>query len=318
MTWHYFMHEEAGPGVRLAEGGEREAGTLRAEVLYRVEGTKELDGRKLLQFEMHRGGQITNTDLLTVNEDGVRCWARIDDEGQLTKLDPPQLIVSAPLEVGHTWDFDNESNGTKVHQHYEIIGQGQIDTAAGEFRAFHIRCEQDSPMKMTIDRWFAPGIGIVKDITETYSDAGEMLRRITLELSRQPRVDERPDVTVRPGDNKLKVTLSQEAVGGSQSVFLSVAPKICARWQGRALHPGAKIRALWIAESVPGVAPPDYTIDEATATATASDSHGIFTLGRPAGGWTPGVYRVEFYIDGTFADAAKLKIMKPAAAAFGE
>jgi hypothetical protein len=67
---------------------------------------------------------------------------------------------------------------------------------------------------------------------------------------------------------------------------------------------------------VDGVAPPDYVVDEANATATAPDAHGVFTVGRPQGGWTPGIYRVEFYVDGALADAVKLKIVKSEASKF--
>jgi len=316
MTWHYNMIEESGPSVRLSDESDREAGILQAKVVYRMDGTEELDGKKMLKFEMHRAGRITNTDLMTVDEIGVRCWARIDDSGQLTMFDSPQPMVASPITVGHTWDFETNFGGTKVHQHYEIVGEAEIDTPAGTFRAFHIRCEQSIPGKMTIDRWFAPGVGIVKDVTETHSDTGELLRRITLELTEEPKVAERPQIKVRPELSKLRVTVGPDAVGESRNAFLSVTPKICARWQGRGLQPHSKIRARWIAEEVEGVAPPDYTIDEATTFATLPDSHGVFTLGRPEGGWTPGTYRVEFYVNSGFVDSVKLRIIRPAAAAF--
>jgi hypothetical protein len=315
-TWQYNMIEEAGPGARLSDEANNEAGTLRAAVVYRIQGQREVDGRKLLEFEMHRAGRITNTDLLAVDEHGIQCWARVDEAGQLTKLDPPLPIISAPVSVGTTWDFDGESAGGKVHQHYEIVGRADVKTPAGTFHAFHIRGEQNAPGPMTIDRWFVPGIGIVKDVTETRSDSGELLRRITLELNEQPKVTPRPEIKVRAGTSKISVSLGPEAVGESRNEFLSVSPKICARWRGRDLREHSKIRVLWIAEQVEGVAPPDYTIDEAAATATAPDSHGVFTLGRPENGWTPGIYRVEFYVDGGFADAAKLKITESAATRF--
>ena len=168
---------------------------------------------------------------------------------------------------------------------------------------------------MTIDRWFVPGVGIIKDVTETRSDSGDLLRRISLELAESPKVQDRPQLRARPAANKLTVSLGQEAIGESRNTFVSAAPKICARWQGHGLPAHAKIRALWIAERIQGVAPPDYTIDEAKAIATAADSHGVFTLGRPEDGWSPGVYRVEFYVDDQFADAAKLKVINSPAAA---
>jgi hypothetical protein len=315
-AWYYNMIEEAGPSARLSDESQKESGTLRVPVVYRIQGQRELDGRALLEFEMHRGGRVTTTDLLTVDEHGVQCWARIDENGGLTKFDPPLPIVASPVSVGTTWDFDGETDGAKIHQHYEIVGRADVTTPAGTFHAFHIRAEQTEPGPMTIDRWFVPGVGIVKDVTETKSDSGELLRRITLELAEQPRIAPRPEVKVRAEQNKLTASLGQEAIGESRNEFMTGAPKICARWQGRNLRDGSKVRVLWIAEQVEGVAPPDYTIDEATARATASDSHGVFTLMRPKDGWTPGIYRVEFYLDGVFADAAKLKIVSSKASRF--
>src|SRR5437868_15379255 len=86
MTWRYNMTEEAGPGARLSDEVGHEVGTLHAPVFYRIEGTKEIDGRQLLEFEIHRSGRITHTDLLTADDHGLLCWGRVDDSGRLTKL----------------------------------------------------------------------------------------------------------------------------------------------------------------------------------------------------------------------------------------
>src|SRR5205814_1929108 len=113
-------------------------------------------------------------------------------------------------------------------------------------------------------------------------------------------------------NNKLTVSVGKDAVGAATDQFGASTEKIYTRWQGYGLRQGASIRAVWIAEDVGDAADPDSTIDEATTTATASDSHGVFTLARPETGWTPGIYRVEIYLDGAFADAVKLKISKEA------
>ena len=312
-AWRYRMSEEAGPGVRLTDDARRESGRLDVDVVYRIRGTREIDGRDLLEFEMHRAGRIINTDLMTVDDHGIQCWARVDENGQLSKLDPPLPIVMAPLDLGTNWDFDGNSADGKVHQHYQVVGEDQVSVPAGEFRAFHIHGEQSAPGPMTIDRWFAAGVGIVKDVTETRSESGQLLRRISLELADSPKVEPRPQVKTRPSTNKLTVSVGQEAVGESRNTFVSVAPKICARWQGHGLPPHARIRARWVAEQVEGVTPPEYTIDEAKTIATAPDSHGVFTLGSPEEGWAPGAYRVDFYVDDQFEETARLKIVQSAA-----
>src|ERR1700730_8909595 len=109
---------------------------------------------------------------------------------------------------------------------------------------------------------------------------------------------------------KLVVSLTSEPLGKPVSKFYSDTPNIYARWEGHYLREQAKIRAVWIAENIGDVAPPNYTIDEATATAPAADARGVFVLSRPEGGWAPGDYRVEFSVDDDLIETVKLKISK--------
>src|SRR5438477_10224117 len=68
MSWKYNMTQEAGEGFKLSNPKPDPDGKIRASVTYRLNGTKNLDGKQLLEFEMHRAGTVTNIDLLTVNE----------------------------------------------------------------------------------------------------------------------------------------------------------------------------------------------------------------------------------------------------------
>jgi hypothetical protein len=165
-------------------------------------------------------------------------------------------------------------------------------------------------MSMTIDRWFVNGVGIVKDITATEMPDGDLLRRITLQLKERPKVAPRPEVKPMAPPKKVSVTLGAVPIGSSANQFSAGTPKIYARWQGRSLRTGAKIRAVWVAENVSGAASPNYTVDEATAVANSPDAHGVFTLSRPDEGWIPGDYRVDIYLDADLIDSAKLKITK--------
>ncbi len=310
MSWNYKMTQELGEGLRLSDLKADVDGKFRAAVTYRLDGTQKVDDKDLLKFEMHRAGVITNTDLITVDKRGVVCVARIDLNGQIVKLDPPQILVAAPLRTGTMWEFNGEISHSKVHQHYEIIGEEDVKVPAGKFHAFHIRGKQKSPGAMTIDRWFVNGTGIVKDVTETRTETNELLRRISLELNGSPKITARPEVKAVEGTKKLSATLAKQPMGQSMVDFAADTPKIYARWQGHGLRNQAKIRAVWIAENMGDDAPPDYKADEATTTATAPDSHGIFTLSRPDNGWVRGDYRVEFYVDDALVDTVKVTIAK--------
>ena len=307
MAWRYNMIQEFGEGVSVNGLTSGADGRVRTDVLYRLAGTENVGGKALFKFEMHREGVVTNTDLMTVDDGGIKCAARIGVSGDTIKLDPPQTIVAAPLHTGATWDFDGKLDGADVHQHYAVGGEENVQVPAGRFRAFHIHAEQTGPNPTSIDRWFVNGTGIIKDVTSVQNKQGYFLRRISLLLKEPPKITPRPEVKPL---KKLSAGVSREAVGSFATTFPADTPKIYARWQGRGLRNQSRIRAVWIAEEIGGDTPPNYTIDEATAVASNPDGRGVFMLEKPDGGWAPGVYRVEFYVDDELTDTVRLEIAK--------
>jgi hypothetical protein len=310
MSWRYNMTQELGQGVRVADSKAGADGKVHLPVLYRIAGTENVDGKDLLKFEMHRAGVVTNTDLLTVNEHGIICSARINLDGELIKLAPPQTMIAMPLKPGTSWNFAGEVADMKVRQHYDVTGEEDVNVPAGKFRAFRVRGEQTSPSPMTIDRWFVTGTGIVKDVTTMRSSSGDLLERISLELMEQPKIVDRPEVKSDGGPKKISVSLAKERFGKATTTFSSDTSRIYARWHGDRLRKGAKVRAVWIAENIGDIAPPDYMADEASTIAEGPSSHGAFVLSRPDDGWALGDYRAEFYVDDALVETVKLKIVK--------
>ena len=307
-SWRYNMTEEIGKGLNIPNVKTDTDGKIHLPVVYRLEGTEDVDGKDLLKFEMHRAATITNTDLLTVDEHGITCWARVNLDGELVKFIPPQLMIAAPLRKGTVWNFDGKAGELKVQQHYHVLGEEKIDVPAGQFQAFRIHGEQTTPNRMTIDRWFAPGVGIVKDITTMQDAKGDLLQRISLELAEKPKIVERPEVKPDIAPKRLEVSLAKDRFAKPMTTFSSSTPEIYARWQGQRLREGATVKAVWIAENIGEDFPQDYKIDEASAVAASPTARGAFTLEKPEDGWMPGDYRVEFYVDGVLVDAVKMKI----------
>ena len=259
---------------------------------------------------MHRAGIITNTDLLSVDDHGIFCWARINLDGELIKFNPPQTMIAAPLKKGAAWDFNGQAGDLKVQQHYDVVGEENIGVPAGKFQAFRIHGEQTAPNRMTIDRWFAPGVGIVKDVTAMQDAKGDLLQRISLELVENPKIVERPEVKSDATPKQLAVSLAKDRFGKPTKTFSSNTPEIYARWQGQRLRQGASVKAVWIAQNISEDLPQDYKVDEASVVAEAPTARGAFTLARPQDGWIPGDYRVEFYVDNVLVDTLKMKIVQ--------
>lgn len=304
------MTEEIGKGLNVSNAKADPDGKIRLPVVYRLEGTEDVDGKELLKFEMHRSGTITNSDLLTVDEHGITCWARVNLDGELVKFSPPQVMIANPLKKGAVWNFDGQAGELKVQQHYDVVGEEKIDVPAGQFQAFRIHGEQTMPNRTTIDRWFVQGVGIVKDVTTMEGAKGDLLQRISLELVEPPKIVTRPEVNLQAVPKRLAVSLGKDRFGKPTTSFTSTTPEIYARWQGQHLRQGATVKAVWIAENIGEEYPQDYKIDEASAMAASPTARGAFTLARPEDGWMPGEYRVEFYVDDVLIDAVKMKIVQ--------
>src|SRR5947207_15503107 len=108
-------------------------------------------------------------------------------------------MMSAPVRPGVKWNVNGQVGEMKVRQHYNVTGEEDVEVPAGEFHASRIHGEQTSPSPMTIDRWFVPGTGIVKDVTTMRIANGNLLERNSLELVARPNVVDALEVQSEAG-----------------------------------------------------------------------------------------------------------------------
>jgi hypothetical protein len=305
-TWNYEMTQQsANSYIELDDSKSKE----HFDVSYRIAGTQEIANLQFVKLEMYRGDIRTSTDFIRDEERGIVCGARMDASGAMLEFFPPQTMVMAPLKSGTKWKFDGKIGPTRVTQDYEIAGEEEVDLTAGKFHAWRIHCDQKAPSPATIDRWLAPGVGFVRVRTQAKAASGRVLQETLLELKEMPKIAAQRRPTPAAGGEKLTVGLSKEPTGGFTTVFNAAAPVIYAQWQGHDLPARAIVRAIWIAQDVADIAT-DYKIDQAEAVAPSPNSRGVFTLSAPEGGWTPGDYRVEFFVDNAPAGSVTLKITK--------
>src|SRR5438874_6043106 len=305
-TWNYeLVQEKPSDSLDLTEPNEQE----QIAVTYRLGGTEKIDNKDWARLEIYHGDTLESVDLIMPSEDGIVCQARMDAQRNLTKIDPPQHLVKRPLKIGTNWDFEGTIGDTKVSQHYETFGEEDVDVPAGKFHAWRIHCEQTLPAPATIDRWFVPTTGFVKVETIVKGASGGVLQKSSLSLKEPPKVTSAPQKNSPPQPDKLSAGVSNEPRGEFKTDFKSDAPAIYARWRGQGLPDHAKIRASFIADNVADVSA-DYEIDEASAVAPTPNSSGTFTLSQPEGGWAPGNYRVEFFLNDAPTETVKFKISK--------
>jgi hypothetical protein len=318
-SWEYELTETL-PG----------AAPVRSVVTVRV-GRQLLDGKETVKLETLSGNVVSKTELVSVDQNGIACLARSGKDGKIARLNPPEPIIAAPLEIGAAWELQGEVFGIKMHQRFTVTAEENVTVPAGNFRAFHLQCEDSSLMSIKLDRWFVPGTGFVKETTLLRGPG--MVQRATLELSKITEVISKPVVSPSPAppesspksaatvssaatpaepaatpSKKLTVEVSSDPAGGLKTHFNPDVVNIYVRWHGHDLPEGATIRVAWVAEDVGDLVEPNFVIDETESVAPAPDASARFTLGRPPDGWAEGKYRVEFYVDGLLVETVRVTI----------
>ncbi len=312
-------------------------------------GKQLLDGKEVAKLETLSNNVVSKTELVSVDEKGIVCLARSGKDGKIAKLNPPEPIIAAPLKVGGGWETEGEAAGVKMHQRFAVLAEESVTVPAGKFRAFHLQCKDTSLMSITLDRWFVPGTGFVKETTVVRGPG--VMQGMTLELKKITEVLPKPLVTTSrqrpsplrrhqrrrpksvavaspgappsqpaasPEENsappappkKLTVEVSSDPAGGLKTQFKSNVVNIYVRWHGHDLPDGATVRVAWVAEDVGDLVEPNFIIDETETVATAPDASARFTLGRPPDGWAEGKYRLEFYVDDLPVETIKVTIGK--------
>jgi hypothetical protein len=305
-TWNYELTQERpSESLDLTEPNAQE----QFAVTYRLGGTQKVDNKDWQRLEIYRGDSLESVDLVIADAEGMTCGARMDANGNIAKFSPSQQLVQRPFTAGTNWNFEGTVGETKVSQHYEIAGEEDVVVPAGKFHAWRIHCEQMVPRPATIDRWFVPTIGFVKVETAVKGESGSVLQRTSLQLKEPPKIEAAPRKNATTEIGKLSAGLASEPNGTFKTEFKSDTPAVYACWRGHELREKPEIRAVFIAENVADTSA-DYQIDESKATAPSPNSSGIFTLSRPENGWTPGNYRIEFFVNDELAQTVKFKIEK--------
>jgi hypothetical protein len=298
-------------------------------------GQEMLDGKEVVKLETLSEGAVSKTELVSVDANGIACLARSGKDGKVVKLNPPEPIIAAPLEVGAVWELEGEAAKNKMHQRFSVVAEESVTVPAGTYRAFHLKCEDSSLVSIKLDRWFAPGTGFVKEATVVRAPG--MLQSVTLELTRMtvpqepvapvqsaspkpavPAVAAAPtpsEQAVSPVEQpvapskKLTVEVSNDPGGGLKTTFKSDVANIYVRWRGHDLPEGARVRVAWVAEDVGDLVEPNFVIDETETVVPSPNATARFTLGRPPDGWAEGKYRVEFYVDGVPVEIVRITII---------
>ena len=110
---------------------------------------------------------------------------------------------------------------------------------------------------------------------------------------------------------KLAIITSDKYSQDEKNVFAPDAPKVFAVYRVVAA-PGLKLKAVWIAEKVPGLEPKTKMTENPETTFSARGEYiGSFPWSKPPQGYPIGSYTVNLYMDGVLKKTLGFRVEKP-------
>ncbi|MEO5722467.1 MAG: hypothetical protein ABIR71_13500 [Chthoniobacterales bacterium] len=277
----------------------------------RLAARESTDGQDHLKLETKSGDGFVQEQVIASSDRGVRLHSRRTGNEESVSFEPPRTLLPVPLQVGGKWELDDDVAGFTMHQEFKVVAEETIVVPAGEFRAYRLHCEQPWPLSISIDRWFAPGVGFVKDVTTTRGPTGRLLSRVQAVLTKfsiEPTVATATPAPRPSGPPKITVQISKERDGPPAHTFRSADSNIYVHWHGEHLAMNSRVRVAWVVEDVGDVAEPNFIVDQTETEVTAPEFGARFTLARPSDGWAEGKYRLELYLDDVLTEKVAVSI----------
>jgi hypothetical protein len=149
----------------------------------RIVSSKELNGETVVMLQSLQDGKPIQHETYLVTQAEVRR-SRSGSNGN-TAIEPPIPVLKLPLEAGKRWTWEgrlSEAGKTRpASAVFHVAAKESLKTPAGEFETFRVGmsmsvgpAEKDRQTQQNGSTiWYAPGVGIVKQLTDQTTELGE-------------------------------------------------------------------------------------------------------------------------------------------------
>ncbi|HEV8339000.1 MAG TPA: hypothetical protein VGR25_05005 [bacterium] len=157
------------------------------DLIVRASGTTQVGGIACQILESMINGVVTQRECYRREGGTLYVHVRIYPGGDIM-LSPPQPMLVLPPTLGRGWSWNGKAGATPARVAMQWAKMEQVTTAAGTFAAAQLYLEGVvGEERVQSWRWFAPGVGMVREDSIATSDGGSV--RIVAELRefRPPR-----------------------------------------------------------------------------------------------------------------------------------
>jgi hypothetical protein len=160
------------PGAPLPENSDYYPLKVGNKWVYRTSGGDTLtvqvsriekkDGVDRAVLEMLNDGKVLASEHLSSSARGVFRHRFADVEAPA-----PVCVLKYPLRKGEAWDMEMMVLGDSITSKARAGDAEEVGVPAGKYRAIPVRMEaQAGPIKFRMTAWYAPGVGMIKQVIE--------------------------------------------------------------------------------------------------------------------------------------------------------
>jgi photosystem II stability/assembly factor-like uncharacterized protein len=167
------MRQEFGPGVHP---NERYASLAKGNVLdttfvSQVTGYDVIRGEKYARVESRMNGSLWMTEWYRLTPEGL-FMGKTNEDGKEVVMTPPQKVLSRTLAPGESWTWKAADAPVTIAVH--VVGRETTQVPAGRFETTRTASEMtmalpQATIHVSQSRWFSPGVGYVRQETDTHA-----------------------------------------------------------------------------------------------------------------------------------------------------
>ncbi|MEW6278753.1 MAG: hypothetical protein AB1758_09040 [Candidatus Eremiobacterota bacterium] len=133
---------------------------------YTVEVVKAEGQRALLRTLMPR---VLTQEWYEKRADSVAVTGLEDPDGASAEYSPPRVYLALPLQPGKTWEWSGKlGQSASIADHNKVVSSASVQVPAGTFSCMVIETiTEQSGAKLNQLSYYAPGVGLVKNVTDT-------------------------------------------------------------------------------------------------------------------------------------------------------
>jgi hypothetical protein len=143
----------------------------------------EGEGGRMFLISTCADEQLVEAQIVFERGEEIAQPILLNSQGEPRPRDPPEVIARTRMRVGQVWQWAGTVGEDERESVYAVTNRGRVMTPAGEIQAVRllVRDLSAGPAEAAVERWFAPGIGLVREAgAVTFTGEGGQMAQIEL------------------------------------------------------------------------------------------------------------------------------------------